>query len=243
MTRPCYYRGSIEFNDVKTVRQSFINANKKVTKWDSYFDVYERWLQRYSGTSISLFEIGVCEGGSLLMWRDYLGKGAKVVGIDIEPSTKEIFKDNKEEIYVEIGDQSDNSFLSKIIDTHGAPDIVIDDGSHRRRDIWKSLQFFLPRMKPGSVYLVEDLHGPFWDPSDPQSEVNSIYSDFLRIVHSLNAPGSRGTLTYNKEWSRVYSVSFYWSIAVIEVGRSPDQYSCVSNNGTNNLELITTVSC
>lgn len=227
---------------MKTVRQSFKNVNKRATKWDSYFDVYEKWLNIYSGKSVSLLEIGVCEGGSLAMWKDYLGDEAKIIGIDIEQSSTNILKENMNRVYVEIGDQSDSRFLSKIIDRHGVPDIVIDDGSHRREDIFKTLQFLLPRMRPGSVYIVEDLHGTFWDLSSPQSKASNVYSDFLRIVHSLNAPDSRGTLTFNKEWSNVYSISFYWSLAVIEIGPTPDRYSCISSNGTGDLELVTTIS-
>lgn len=33
-------------------------------------------------------EIGVLDGGSLFMWRDYLGKDAEIIGIDLNPDAK-----------------------------------------------------------------------------------------------------------------------------------------------------------
>jgi len=223
------------------VVQSFLKVNKRVTKWESYFDVYNQFLNKYVGTQVNLIEIGVCDGGSLEMWKAYLGSSSTIIGIDVDVNSASIFQASEHSIIVEIGDQADHAFLSSVIDKHGIPNIVVDDGSHCRKDIWSTIQFFLPKMQPGSVYIVEDLHGSFWDPSDPQSIEDNTFADFLKIVRSLNAPGSRGVLEAHKDWSSVYSVSFYWSMAVMEIKASPTRYMCVSQDGSGIVKLVTSI--
>jgi cephalosporin hydroxylase len=54
-------------------------------KWVHYFDVYHRHLAPYRGQAVTLVEFGVFHGGSLRMWRDYFGRRARIVGVDIDP--------------------------------------------------------------------------------------------------------------------------------------------------------------
>ena len=64
------------------------NSGKLLHKWMHYFDIYERHLERFRNTAPIMLEIGVSGGGSLAMWKDYLGPEAKIVGIDIDPACK-----------------------------------------------------------------------------------------------------------------------------------------------------------
>ena len=42
------------------------------------------------------------------MWKDYFGKGAQIIGVDIDEKTKAF---EEEQIHVEIGSQSDRNFF------------------------------------------------------------------------------------------------------------------------------------
>ena len=53
-----------------------------------------------------VLEIGVFHGGSLQMWREYFGRGARIVGIDIDPRCRQF---EEEQISVMIGDQADRA--------------------------------------------------------------------------------------------------------------------------------------
>jgi hypothetical protein len=64
------------------------NGGKRLHKWLHYFDIYERHLSRFRGRSPVMLEVGVFGGGSLAMWRDYLGPGSQIVGLDINPTCK-----------------------------------------------------------------------------------------------------------------------------------------------------------
>ena len=91
----------------------FLNNNGKILhKWIHYFDIYEKYFSEYVNKDVLMFEIGVDGGGSLEMWKSYF-KNATIIGIDINPECK-AHEDISSNIFVEIGDQSDISFLDSI---------------------------------------------------------------------------------------------------------------------------------
>jgi hypothetical protein len=115
----------------KSVRECFDEhrrpGSRFITKYENYFDVYDRYLLPFRERPVKLIEIGVQHGGSLQMWRRYLHPESIVIGIDIYAACKRFEEDG---IRIFIGDQSDHLFLQHVIDDVGTADIVIDDGSH-----------------------------------------------------------------------------------------------------------------
>ena len=47
------------------------NTGKKITKWTHYFPVYEKHFKALTEKPINILEIGVLNGGSLQMWKEY----------------------------------------------------------------------------------------------------------------------------------------------------------------------------
>ena len=140
--------------------ESFLtNSQRPIQKWLHYFPVYERYFERFQNRSIVMYEIGVFQGGSLQFWKKYFGPFATIVGIDINPNCKSM---EETQVHVRIGDQSDHKFLQEVFDEFGPPDIVLDDGSHQQDHINATLEFFYTRMKPESVYLIEDVHTAYF---------------------------------------------------------------------------------
>jgi len=133
-------------------------AGPDIFKWSHYFDIYDRHLSRFRGQEVHVVEIGVAGGGSLDLWRDYLGPAARICGIDIDPQCKRFEADG---IEVVIGDQSDRSFWRGFLESHDRIDAVIDDGGHFPHQQVVTLESLLPHMRPGGVYICEDIHGPF----------------------------------------------------------------------------------
>ena len=97
-------------------------------------------------------------GGSLRMWREFFGSGCRVVGIDIIPECKE-FEDTGNNIYVEIGCQTDPKIWAKVIATHGEPTVIIDDGSHRDEHVGKTFKILYPELTSQGFYAIEDMAG------------------------------------------------------------------------------------
>jgi predicted O-methyltransferase YrrM len=129
-----------------------------IFKWQHYFEIYDRHLARFRGAPVTLVEIGVAGGGSLGMWREYLGAQAQIVGVDIDPACKRFEQTGVE---VAIGDQGSAGFWDSFLRTHERIDIVIDDGGHLPEQQVVTLESLLPRIAPGGVFICEDIHGPF----------------------------------------------------------------------------------
>lgn len=129
-----------------------------VWKWLHYFDIYERHFSRFRGQEVHVAEIGIFSGGSLEMWRDYFGPKSHIYGIDIEPACKAYERDG---ITVFIGDQADRLFWKTFCLKVPRLDIVIDDGGHQYEQQVVSLEELLPHLRPGGIYLCEDVHYAF----------------------------------------------------------------------------------
>ncbi|HEX5707673.1 MAG TPA: hypothetical protein VFX96_10285 [Pyrinomonadaceae bacterium] len=127
-----------------------------------YLRNYEEYFGPLRGEAVRLFELGIKEGGSLLLWRDYFERGL-VVGLDIEPARLE---DATGRIRTYQGMQQDTKLLDRIA-RECAPegfDIIIDDCSHigalTRLSFW---HLFDRHLKPGGVYVIEDWGTGYWD--------------------------------------------------------------------------------
>src|SRR4051812_46832121 len=103
------------------------NDKKLIDKWTHYFDIYDRHFNKYRNKEIVLLEIGVFQGGSLQMWKNYFGSKAKIFGIDVDPRCKQL---EEEDIKIFIGSQSNRSFLRQVKEQIPPVDILIDDGGH-----------------------------------------------------------------------------------------------------------------
>jgi hypothetical protein len=141
--------------------EAYFNANAEgpsIFKWRHYFEIYDRHLSRFRGKPISLVEIGVAGGGSLRMWRDYLGSDSRIYGIDIDPACRRLEAPG---IEISIGSQGDPEFWREFLSRCPQIDVVIDDGSHEALHQAITLELLLPHINPGGVYICEDIHGPF----------------------------------------------------------------------------------
>lgn len=205
------------------------HRSRLVSKWTGYLDVYERYLAPYrAGFSppqgprrpLHLLEIGVSQGGSLQLWRKYLGPEATIFGVDVDPRCAQF---DGAEGRVRIGSQSDAGFLRTVVEEMGGVDVVIDDGSHRVKDQRKSFDTLFPLLTLGGTYIVEDLHTSYWP-----AEYGGGYrrpGTFIELSKSLvddmHAWYYRWPRLRRRPWAKtdVRSVCFYDSMVVIEKQR------------------------
>jgi hypothetical protein len=143
-----------------------------------YLPYYRRHLGPLRWQRLLAFEIGVglyesrTAGGSLPIWRDYLLR-SRIVGIDIYP--KDVAWGRR--VAFAQADQNDPEQLQAVVDQHGRPDVVIDDGSHIGRHIVTSFRHLWPLLKPGGVYVVEDLsttYAPDFEGGHPAPSVSGV---------------------------------------------------------------------
>ncbi len=193
------------------------NDHRRSHKWHQYFPVYERHLERFRNRHVTIIEVGLGEGGSLQMWRRYLGPFAIVVGIDIEPVCTQY--EAEDQIHIRIGSQADASFLRSVLEEFGSPDIVIDDGSHIQQHINTTFDVFYPVVAKNGVYLVEDLHAAYWpDHGAGLKHPESFIEKAKSYVDDMHAHYTGGELPRSALGDRTTSIHFYDSIIAMEVG-------------------------
>jgi SAM-dependent methyltransferase len=140
---------------------AFFESHKEgpgICKWRHYFDIYHRHFSRFVGREVHVLEVGIYSGGSLLMWKEYFGENAKIYGVDINESCR-AYEDDRTKVF--IGDQADRSFWAEVKKTAPLIDIVIDDGGHLPEQQLVTLEEMLPHIRPGGVYLSEDIWQKF----------------------------------------------------------------------------------
>jgi hypothetical protein len=198
----------------------YFEANRTgpgIYKWRHYFEPYLRHLAKFVGKADTLVEIGVYSGGSLPMWRSYLGPDCHVHGIDIEPTCKVYETDG---ISIEIGDQGDRAFWADFRERVPDVDIVIDDGGHLPEQQIVTLEEMLPHLRPGGVLMIEDIHGTS----------NHFTQYALGLVDELNecaeeTPDIHGFVATPFQRA-IHSIHFYPYLLVIEKHAScaPSQF-------------------
>jgi hypothetical protein len=122
-----------------------------------YTETYEYFFYpiKYSGKKI--FEIGIEQGASLKMWRDYF-PNAVIYGIDILDTSKL----NSDTIKTFVADQGNRKNLQNFINTFGGEfDIILDDGGHTMELQQISFGYLFKYVKPGGYYIIEDVHTSF----------------------------------------------------------------------------------
>jgi len=131
------------------------NSDRVVHKWLHYFEVYQRAFDRFRGRPLTFLEIGIQNGGSAALWRDYFGPQARIIGVDIDPRCKALESDGFE---VWIGDQADPAFWQAFLQAHPRLDVVLDDGGHTMRQQIVTFESLFGALEDGGLYLCEDTH-------------------------------------------------------------------------------------
>lgn len=143
-----------------------------------YLPHYERHLGPRRLRRQTVYEIGVgghespTPGGSLPVWRDYFPRSV-IVGLDIAPKNIDFGRN----VRFEQADQSSAVDLARVVERHGAPDVVIDDGSHVAEHIQASFEFLWPLLPAGGIYVIEDLstsYYPDYGGGDPAPDTSAL---------------------------------------------------------------------
>ncbi len=197
------------------------NKGRPINKWVRYLPIYERYFAPFRNRRIVFLEIGTGQGGSSQMWKHYFGPAADIVTIDIRPECA-AFAD--EQVSVRTGDQSDPAFLKSIVDEFGAPDIVLDDGSHVMEHVNATFRFLYPQMMRDAIYMVEDMHTAYWPNwNGGLRKPGTFIEEMKNLVDELHGGPLNETQNVHdvpvSEISKLTrAVHFYPSIVVVEKG-------------------------
>jgi hypothetical protein len=202
-----------EINNGLRLAQIFQSGKRLSIKYDSYFQVYERVLSPYVGRPITFVEVGVLNGGSLFMWREYLGPLARIIGIDLNPQA---MRWSAEGFEIHIGNQADPAFWVKLFQQIGPVDVLLDDGGHTNRQQIVTTLAAVKNIKDGGVLIVEDVHASYLSEFGNPSQRSFIaYAKF--VVDSINRRCDVLQRTRSDIWKRVFGLEFYESMVIFRI--------------------------
>lgn len=186
--------------DIFNIKERVISDGFFTDKENFYLTNYEEFFKDLRHEEINFLEIGIDNGGSLLMWAEYF-KNASVYGIDMKENLPQVFYDylNKK------------SYRSKVTTVLGFEtpdlsvpltkrkkifkeklgnisfDIILDDGAHTYTHTKGSFDvLFHDYLKPGGLYIIEDwgtTYFPRWPDGSPSGEqgmarlIRELYDD------------------------------------------------------------------
>jgi hypothetical protein len=215
----------------ESLRSLFEQHEGKVAdKWSLYLDVYDRVLAPYRDRPITFVEVGVQNGGSLEIWAKYFASARFLIGCDIDPACAALAFDDPR-ISIVIGPVNSPPAYREIL-SRGPIDVFIDDGSHRSHDIINSFCNYFRNVRPGGIYIIEDLHcayfrdwgGGLRAPTGAMGFlrllVDGLHHSYWKDEASFEAqvapylpPGRQADVTLTAD---IGSIAFFDSICVIE---------------------------
>lgn len=196
-------------------------------KWGLHYYTphYERHFSPLRDRPLTIVELGIggygdpsAGGASLRMWKRYFPR-AVIYGVDI--FDKAPLREPR--IHTIQGDISDPAFLQSLGEEIGPIDIVIDDGSHYCPDVISAFHSMFGLVRPGGLYVVEDLQTSYWEGyggssvrrDDPATSMGHLKQLLDSLAHEDHEAGG----VEPDEFARTLTgAHFYRSLAIFDKG-------------------------
>lgn len=199
----------------KTFR-SFSKSKYLCLKYTNYFRIYDELFNKYKNKKIIFVDIGIFSGGSLFMWRNFFGKKARIIGIDLNPDSKQFEKYGFE---IFIGDQSKKSFWKSFFKKIGKVDIILDDGGHTNYQQIITTNECIPMIKDNGMLIIEDVHTSFIKKKFYNPSKLSFINYSKKIIDDIN---TRFPIIKDFNYSLnkfIYKIQFFESIVCFDINR------------------------
>lgn len=117
---------------------------------------YEKELAPYRHKEVQVLEIGICCGASVHLWHEYFQQG-RIIGMDLVdcvlpehrqlPRAQYLFRD---------------AYHPGVFPPDYKFDLIIDDGPHTFESQIFALEFYLPHLNPGGLFVIEDIQNMYY---------------------------------------------------------------------------------
>ena len=210
----------------KSTLQAFSNSPYFSIKHTNYFDIYDKLLSKYVGKDITFVEIGILDGGSLFMWREFFGKNARIIGVELNPEAIK-WREHGFEIFV--GDQSDPEFWADFFRVVGDIDVILDDGGHRNDQQIVTVKCSLPHVLDEGVIIIEDTQTSFMK---FETFTNFSFVSFLqRKIKSLYSRSDELSFEKDVFSESVHSIEFFTGVCALHINRDLSSTTYRIENG------------
>ena len=139
---------TLEEVDIRNKMNNIISDKGTV---HSYIEIYSD-LFKDKKKNINILEIGVKDGDSMMLWKNYF-IDSDIIGLDINLSK---LKYEPKGFKVYQVDATEENQVNFILDGKQF-DIIIDDGSHILDHQLKSFKIFFKHLKDNGLYIIEDI--------------------------------------------------------------------------------------
>lgn len=186
-----------------------------------FFSFYERYLASYKNRPCVLFLI-IDEPHAQAqaeMWVRYLGAFSKIVCLTNG------YKD-QDQIAFRAGNLDNPLFRKQLVIEFGAPDIVIDDGSHLPEDTISSFENLNAIIKNNGLYFIEDTYTSYWkNYKGSLGDPGTILGYAKDLIDEMHAHHTGQVIPPNSFSENVQSIHIYDGLLVFEYGRYLDRRS------------------
>lgn len=208
-------------------------------KITSYFPAYVELFGHLVDRKCTFIETGILDGGSLFMWRSWLGENARIIGIDLNP---EALKWKKYGFDIFIGDQADPEFWKNTYSSIGNFDAILDDGGHQSFQQIITTVESVRACNSSCVVVVEDTATSFMKDFSSHGEksfleYSKLTTDILTArfstIYSDRFPPKINT-NLLEEFKDVYSIQFYSGIVAFHLNNEFSKPPKLIRNKPNN---------
>lgn len=220
------HNSKINQQQLKDLKDCFLSAPELTIKLTPYFSIYQELFGHLIGSSGTFIEVGILNGGSLFMWRKWLGDKARIIGVDLNPEALK-WQEHGFEIY--IGDQGDPLFWESTLGKIGPFDALLDDGGHQSFQQIVTLNAALQLSKKDCLVVIEDTCSSFMkDFSSHRGhsflEYSKAATDNLTAKDCNFFPGQFPEFNNTESldlFNKVHSIQFFSNIVAFHIKESP----------------------
>lgn len=148
----------------------------------SYLPLYAELLLTRKETAKNVLEVGIYQGGSIKLWKDYF-KNAVVHGVDVMEIERvwTVIRNDPRIILHTSSDAYDQSFVKKtFVDKNLKFDFMLDDGPHTLESMKSFIKLYSPLLTKTGILIIEDVQSWDWIELLKQ-EVPTHLKKFVRV--------------------------------------------------------------
>lgn len=201
----------------------------KSSAFHNYTQVYSQYFKNCKDHPIHFLEIGIYKGDSVKFWESYF-PNATLHFIDITDAHIQYHSQRSSYHFI---DQSNKRALQKFAASQEPFDIILDDGGHTMIQQINSFVALFDSLKPGGLYIIEDLHTSYWTSyggsgNNEKAGKGTAVGYLKDLIDHVNFPGAASSCAdasklpenikaqMNALREHIHAIHFYTSVCIIE---------------------------
>jgi predicted O-methyltransferase YrrM len=167
----------IHFNSDKGSKVQILGKTQEGHYYSSH---YEKYFSKFKKKeNIRILEIGSLIGASAASFLNYF-ENAKICCLDINPFNMNYYSNKIRPIYID----TQSKIIIKDVENYinSDFDIIIDDGSHNKKDQILTLNSFFSKLKKNGIYVIEDTYQYLEIPTLNDDKLDYGVNEFIESV-------------------------------------------------------------